>query len=333
MKKTSKNIDDLLLSVRSNSRRDVLLSEDQVNHILVQVETSSVPVLVPKSNKVVYSSAAILICGIVLYSYLHTDSVPDSYKNKIAIKEEQMAGISMPPSADASRKVMLSSSVNTIEGHSKKLLNRNHAERLELPANDNISSIGYIMLTSQEFTDLQKAIPATIEIKETLSNTKIPIQVRSESDQNVKSLWYYPTNEFLAVLPERYRLPLEKELAVIDEAEKKNLCAGDVCQKLTAPSFFDYCRSQSGTIERSSLSPNPAQKETIAELDLSESRTISVSVYDQSGKFISKILSGHHIESGIQKVKIDLRGLSQGAYLLAISTEKGEQVIQRIIVQ
>ena len=56
-----------------------------------------------------------------------------------------------------------------------------------------------------------------------------------------------------------------------------------------------------GVIERSSLTTISAQKETMAELDLSESRTISVSVYDQSGKFISKILTGRSVEAGIQK--------------------------------
>lgn len=331
MKRTSKNIDDLLLTVKNNTRKDVLLSEDRIHNMLSEAQTSPEILLVSKNYRAMYVTALILISGIILFSAYSYNSVQENNAHKNS-SEIRTALIPSPAPTDVYPNKISPASHRGIEKPSVRMLNTKTDEKFEAPVQDNISSFPYISLSSQEFADLKSVVNP--QAKEILSNKMIPVHIGSKAEKRSDVFfWYYPTKEFISALPERYRLSLEKELAVIDEAEKKNLCAGDVCRKLTAPSFFDYCRSQSGAIERSSLTTVSAQKKTIAELDLSESRTISVSVYDQSGKFISKIVTGLVVESGIQQVTIDLNGLSQGAYLLAITTEKGEQVIQRIIVQ
>jgi len=333
MKRTSKNTGDLLLTMKSNTRNDVLLSEDQILDILSESRSSSVIVIAPKNYKAVAFAVSILIGGILLFTFSNKGSQHENIAG-INSNRERIADEVVKPTMPEISSTILPASHRDIEKHPARIFNKKSEEKNESPVQDDISSPQYISLSAAELVNLKTLMGSPTQTTESVPSRMIPVHVRSETEKNSEAfLWYYPTKEFISALPERYRLSLEKELAVIEEAEKKNLCAGDVCQKLTAPSFFDYCRSQSGVIERSSLIMNSDLKQAVAELDLSESRMVSVSVYDQSGKFISKIMTGRAVESGVQQVKIDLKSLSKGAYLLAISTEKGEQVIQRIIVQ
>jgi hypothetical protein len=60
---------------------------------------------------------------------------------------------------------------------------------------------------------------------------------------------------------------------------------------------------------------------------------ITVALYDLTGKFVKNVSDAEQFASGDRSIRIRLSGVSQGAYLLAIGTDKGEQAIQRIIIQ
>jgi len=146
-------------------------------------------------------------------------------------------------------------------------------------------------------------------------------------------LWYYPTPEFLSALPDRYRIPLQKELDVIADVEQRKLPEGEVCVRLTGePTFLGYCRKSSGALARTGVYPNPASERITCHYVLTESRDIRISLHDLSGRFL-RSLDERESQAGEHDDELSLKGVESGAYLIAIRTDRGEQAVQRIIVQ
>ena len=174
-----------------------------------------------------------------------------------------------------------------------------------------------------------------------LANRLIPIRVpmkwiekeTNEAGEGECMLWYFPTDEFVAALPDRYRIPLRKELDLLADVEEHKLEPGAICERLTGETFFDYCRKSSGAMGMIAAYPNPSRGDLTCRYTLTEERTISFALYDLAGRHLRDLTEARRTGPGTHEVKLSLEGVRSGNYLIGLMSEKGEQVIQRVIME
>ncbi|MCC7439552.1 MAG: T9SS type A sorting domain-containing protein [Armatimonadetes bacterium] len=186
------------------------------------------------------------------------------------------------------------------------------------------------------------SLPKTINDYPKLSKL-IPIYIRIGSSDiegtNKKYgadiyLWYYPTPEFVAALPNRYRIPLQQELDVITDVVECKMPVGQVCERITGEkTFFDFCRKSSGSIAMVQAYPNPASNQVTCRYQLTNQRSVTITLHELSGKFLRELMAQQSVTAGIHEPELQLRDIPPGAYLIAVKTNTGDQAVQRIIVQ
>ena len=186
------------------------------------------------------------------------------------------------------------------------------------------------MMTQKIITS--KLIPVKINLNKSKYRNENLNKLKYSSD--VLTLWYYPTQEFLDALPAQYSSQIKTELGMIDNVKNGVVTIDQACGKLyNEASFFDFCRVSSGAVTNVKASPNPATDNTNLSYDLKVDCKISISLHDLNGKHIKTFLNYDYQPAGQQNINIPLSDIEKGFYLLAITTEKGEQVIQRLIIQ
>jgi hypothetical protein len=147
-------------------------------------------------------------------------------------------------------------------------------------------------------------------------------------------LWYLPTREFIAALPERYRNRIREELDALAHVESNRLNSEEACECLTGgPTYLDVCRSRSGAVVSASLYPNPAHQASTVSFRLMEARHVTVTLHDINGRYLSTLLGEQELNVGDHHAKLDLDKVSQGTYLVVVRTDRKEQAVQRLIVQ
>ncbi len=91
--------------------------------------------------------------------------------------------------------------------------------------------------------------------------------------------------------------------------------------------------SESGALTSLSITPNPATSAATLHYTLTGERSLAVSLYDITG---NKVLDAARLgrgEAGSGELHLDLSHLTPGIYILAATTNHGEQLIQRIVVE
>jgi len=147
-------------------------------------------------------------------------------------------------------------------------------------------------------------------------------------------LWYYPTPEFAAALPARYRISLQKELNAIADVVECNLPPGEACQRMTGePSLLNYCKRTSGALRGLNVSPNPAYDEVTVHYMLESPRKIEAALYGIHGEYVRDLVPAITADAGMHTAKIQLGSVTSGAYVVVLRSEQGEQVSERLIVQ
>lgn len=148
-------------------------------------------------------------------------------------------------------------------------------------------------------------------------------------------LWYLPTTEFIDLLPDRYRDALRKEVATIAAVQREKLPPGAACERLTGqPTYLDLCRTSSGALQAGSIAPNPAHDNITVGFHVTEPRGVSLSLHDMNGRFIRTLVELLRVDLE-QKVNLPVRidGVKSGIYLVVVRSDRGEQLVQRLIVQ
>ena len=177
-----------------------------------------------------------------------------------------------------------------------------------------------------------KLIPVKINLNKSKYRNDSLNKLKYNSE--VLTLWYYPTQEFLYALPAQYSSQIKTELGMIDNVKNGTVTIDQACGKLyNEASFFDFCRVSSGAVTDVKAYPNPATDKTNLTYDLKIGCKISITLHDLNGKHIKTFANYENQFAGRQKINIPLSEFEKGFYLLAITTEKGEQVIQRLIIQ
>jgi hypothetical protein len=178
--------------------------------------------------------------------------------------------------------------------------------------------------------DGMKKIEAKITVK---LNSLVPVLVReaTETTHNDKEnrdydngviMWFEPTEEFQSVVKAQ---PVQFVIdGVIDENDERSQ---------NKPQVEKQSIQSVKTLENVTVYPNPAHTKTTVHFVTSEPRAVAFSVHDISGK---KIIDGGSIAerpAGEYDFELNLEKLSPGLYLIVMTTDHGEQSIQRVVVE
>lgn len=144
----------------------------------------------------------------------------------------------------------------------------------------------------------------------------IPVKVFSKDKSFVVILWYEPKPEVLALLPK----------AVNNEYE--SILTGNVPASCV---YFEACQNNKGTISKCMLYPNPMADAFQVDIELGEDRKISICLTDIFGKKIKDIVTNEAQGKGLHSYETQLNNLSEGMYLVHITSDKGEQIVQRLL--
>jgi hypothetical protein len=192
----------------------------------------------------------------------------------------------------------------------------------------------------REVPSLSRLVTIRVRIGDKNKKVDLDPQKRYEEYRNAKCtyaeflIWYLPNEEFLNALPERYSKPLRKELGIVKKIENGEIELSQVCEQLKGEeSFFGLCKLSSGALLESVIYPNPASDHAKLKFLLTESRKIEVGIYEQTGRMVKSILTKQDISAGDHDYNLDLSGLQNGFYLVIIQSDKGEQIVQRLIVK
>lgn len=128
--------------------------------------------------------------------------------------------------------------------------------------------------------------------------------------------WFEPTEDFLAALPADVRRSVERARGMEPSAE-------DAAMPL-----------QPIALVGSRMHPNPATSNfATVEYTLSESRRVALTVYDITGGRLRDVAVSDTRASGTWQENVSFEGIPNGYYLLAVTTDRGEQRIQPFILK
>ncbi|MFY7732843.1 MAG: T9SS type A sorting domain-containing protein [Bacteroidia bacterium] len=149
-------------------------------------------------------------------------------------------------------------------------------------------------------------------------NNCIPIKI---VQNNVSIIaWYEPDSLFLSSLPNTESTEIKTEYHAISN-------------NLPAPSckYFEVCQNVTGKINSYLAYPNPAEQTLNIEIDLAEERQLEFIITDITGKIIKTLNQNLNQAKGTQTYTYQIGELTEGMYLLVITTDKGEKVSTRIV--
>jgi hypothetical protein len=195
--------------------------------------------------------------------------------------------------------------------------------------------------------DLYSDAPAEKKLlsKFPLISKLIPVRVtlgdKTKSGAAEIIYWFYPSPKFIAQLPERFQGQIQQEVTSIENKENPKLPIEPVkIEEPLAPretggyTYTEVARAQSGAISISAIGPNPARERATIFYSLSAPRSVSVALYDFSGRFIATLATADRISAGSQhEISVNVGQLSSGMYLVTMQTDRGEQAIQRLIIE
>ncbi len=147
--------------------------------------------------------------------------------------------------------------------------------------------------------------------------------------------WFFATEEFVELLPDRYRIPIMKELKMISNVEEGSMSYEDACSALKGESYFGLCTMESENIKNLKIYPNPSfDGEFNLKFDLLKTCKLSFDVYSTDGEKIANIDGMLHHEMNDLVLVLELGdSISNGVYLLSISTDIGDMITTKIIIE
>jgi hypothetical protein len=95
--------------------------------------------------------------------------------------------------------------------------------------------------------------------------------------------------------------------------------------------YFEACQNISGKINSYLAYPNPAEQTLNIEIDLAEERHLEFIITDITGKIIKTLNQNLNQAKGKQTYTYQIGELTEGMYLLIITTNKGEKLSTRIV--
>ncbi|MCG9880263.1 MAG: T9SS type A sorting domain-containing protein [Bacteroidia bacterium] len=159
----------------------------------------------------------------------------------------------------------------------------------------------------------------------------VPILVRSGDSNFVGEqsfyradiiVWFEPTEELFAALPQRISADLKKEYqdVFLNQKPSNKSC-----------NYFEFCKNIYKEIENVNVFPNPSDADIKLEFRLKSEQKLDAALYTINGAFIKKISDKRNFESGLNTLSTTLTDMLPGVYLLVMQTESGETISHRIV--
>ncbi len=248
--------------------------------------------------------------------YSETDSSNSTPKRKIIMKMNKTISFD---STMINLDSTMQNSRDAVERAEKKLnevISKMHLEKLD----SLVGNLKNLDLEDENFDNIDKDIAgadadmAALEQRANELNNLIPILVRSATSEHVNKeegityddgliFWYNPEKDLLDAVPE--------------------------AQNSVSPASNNVSKIISNAV----LYPNPTKNKTTLRFSLSEPRTVAFSIHDLLGK---RVLDGGSIpetSAGSFEKELNVAELTEGVYLLVITTDKGEQNMQRLVIK
>jgi hypothetical protein len=174
-------------------------------------------------------------------------------------------------------------------------------------------------------------------------------------------LWYFPHPEVLGALPHRVQLQLRDEVESIEAGIPTSdtalanyhkwiscthyqldsiLSANETTTRSdignpasTGSCYLSFCTITSGGINSAPIFPNPAHDALTVGYRLMGRRIVTITLHDINGAQVRQLVAPHLRDAGRWEMRGSIVGVMPGIYLVVISTEKGEQVVQRVIIE
>lgn len=160
-------------------------------------------------------------------------------------------------------------------------------------------------------------------------NELIPIEISFDGVNIDFIVWYEATDDFLSKLPTKIKAKINPELMAL--TEQMDHCENEPIEK--KETVMDVWSGCSGAIKEMKVFPNPTTSNSNVEFELQDNRVISIAIFDLSGKLIKNVKSGMSLGKGNTKELLNLTGVNPGLYYVVVKSEKGEQALQRIIIE
>lgn len=180
---------------------------------------------------------------------------------------------------------------------------------------DEKGNIEYNLYMGDSVLNYDIIIPVLIDFHELINR-------QGPSEYWIKKIfWYYPTDNFIAALPEEFReeLKLERDNILSDDKNVFKSCT-----------YFEVCKS---TLQFQSfkLYPNPVKYSVTLEFDISDEIKGSISIVNIAGIRLKTLIPNSTFLSGHNTYQMDLSGITPGIYFISINTDKGFKT-QRLII-
>ena len=131
--------------------------------------------------------------------------------------------------------------------------------------------------------------------------------------------WYEPTAELLAALPERVQKTIQQD----KELRRRRIEKSKYNDELPKPLTLEAC-----------IFPNPVtQDRATVHYSLPEAGRVAMALYDITGKRLRDFALCEDRREGNWEDQVSLHGIAPGLYVLAVTTDRGEQAIQKVVVQ
>lgn len=159
----------------------------------------------------------------------------------------------------------------------------------------------------------------------------VPILVRSGDSNFLRDesfyradiiVWFEPTEELFAALPQRISADLKKEYqdVFLNHKPSNKSC-----------NYFELCKNVYKEIENINVFPNPSDADITLEFILKKERKLEAAIYSINGAFVKRICDKKTFDAGLNTVSASLSDMLPGVYLLVIQTESGETISHRIV--
>ncbi|MBE0643487.1 MAG: T9SS type A sorting domain-containing protein [Bacteroidetes bacterium] len=152
----------------------------------------------------------------------------------------------------------------------------------------------------------------------------IRVQVDNETLPSTEADYYYlywfePTDAFISSLPDR----VQRELKERQNESPAGAIAG-----------ADERNTRSRILEAANIHPNPVTSGiATVEYTIQNSCRVALSMYDITGERVRSIAVSEERDSGTWQENVSFEGVPDGYYLLAVTTDKGEQSVRPFILK
>ncbi len=193
--------------------------------------------------------------------------------------------------------------------------------------NDNKYAVARFSIPKKEHQELMN------EYVEKLSSTRnlyrdscVAICIKPDGVHPLYVL-YYPSPEFLSLLPKNVVLQIRAEQGN-EEALRELKANYKGCRLMT------HCKSSDGAIEETEIRGSGSSSVQLY-MSLNAPRTLRVALYDIRGNLLSEVVQQKEFAQGEYQIPIPYNMNSENSMfaLLVITTDRGEKVVQRVILE